>query len=146
VDVRRLSEYILSVNHLPRRVFRAMFRTQHGRPRCGPKANELGVRPVADIPVDEAGWVNPRTGGMSAAPDDPALLPPHVRPMTLRGGRGKLPVFSIERTSLPDALKVRPDPAHPERHLFVEPAHTMSLAGLQATLCGTRTHWQGGEA
>jgi len=121
-----------------------------GKPLCGSFSNELGVRPDVDIVVDTAGQVHPQTGGLSATPDDPTLLPPHVRPQGL-GGKGKLPLFVIEVAQLelagaaPDLgppLASRRDPRHPLKHAFIEPARVMSLADLQACLGATRGAWE----
>lgn len=73
-------------------------------PRCGNTANHLGVRPGTDIRADEGGLVTPTTGGLSTTPDDPALLPPHVRPASL-GGFGRLPLYVIESEQIRDGLR-----------------------------------------
>lgn len=110
----------------PKMLFRAMWKDSHGRARCGTRASMLGVRPDYDIRVDSTGHVQPETGGLSVTPDDPARLPPHVRPPHL-GGRGALPLFSIEVAQLDAELTYRPDPKHPTRHGFIEPARPLHL-------------------
>lgn len=118
-----------------------MKRDLDGRPLCGSRANELGVRPGTDITADEEGQVHPATGGMSTTPDDPTLLPPHVRPPHL-GGRGKLPVFMLDVARLSEELAARRDPGHPRSHAFIEPAARMALAALQSVLCSGRESWE----
>lgn len=132
----------LPVSHVnaPGRLYRAMKRGQDGRPSCGDGANHLGVRPNFDIAVDD-GSVRPATGGLSTTPDDPRLLPPHVRPPSL-GGLGKLPVFVLDVASLGAELTARRDPVHPRQHAFIEPACIMLLTKLQALLCDGRTAWE----
>ena len=125
----------------PKILFRAMRRAEDARPLCGQLANELGVRPGIDISSDQVGRVHPETGGLSATPDDPNALPPHVRPPSL-GGRGKLPIFVVEAAALQSDLAVRRDPKHPLRHAFIEPSARMALSSLQEYLCGSRTHWK----
>jgi hypothetical protein len=112
-----------------------------GKPSCGEKANELGVRPGVDITADAEGQVHPATGGLSTTPDDPRLLPPHVRPPSL-GGKGKLPLFVLDVADLGNGLTARRDPGHPRRHAFIEPAATMAIVALQALLCGGRESWE----
>jgi hypothetical protein len=125
----------------PRRLFRAMRKGEEGFPSCGSGSSQLGVRPGADIPNGPDELVHPGTGGMSVTPDDPARLPPHVRPRWL-GGQGKLPVFQLEFAALAPPLGVRLDPKHPERHAFVEPVSTMALNEYQAALCSTQALWR----
>jgi hypothetical protein len=97
------------------------------------------VLPV-DIVPDERGQVRPESGGMSVTPDDPALLPVHLRPKTL-GGQGKLPVFRIHVAALGALLAYRADPTRPDRHGFVEPIRVMLLDAYQAALAATPPRW-----
>jgi len=64
----------------PTRILRAMRADASGKPRCGSEANMLGVRPGVDIHPGAGARVVGGHGGMSVTPDDPKLLPPHVRP------------------------------------------------------------------
>ncbi|HEY5959169.1 MAG TPA: hypothetical protein VIV60_21575 [Polyangiaceae bacterium] len=100
------------------------------------------MRPGSDIPVGPDNFVHPRTGGLSTTPDDPALLPPHVRPPSL-GGKGKLPLFALDVSLLDNSLTPRRDPKNPNKHAFIEPDSTMELSALQGHLCGSRHAWQG---
>lgn len=123
------------------RIFRAMRKDDRGHPVCGSEPNQLGGRLGVDVPeaIDEL--VETETGGMSATPDDPKLLPIYKRPKWL-GGAGKLPVFEIEVAVLDVRLRVRRDPENPERHAFVEPAAAMTVNDYQAVLCATRRLWR----
>jgi hypothetical protein len=112
-----------------------------GMPKCGDGANELGVRAGVDITPDRDGFVAPGTGGLSVTPDDPSLLPPHVRPAHL-GGRGMLPVFGIETGKLTGALSYRPDPRHPRTHGFLEPAQVEQINVYQTNLQTTAPDWR----
>lgn len=143
VDDPGLRAYSSVVSDLPppERLYRAMKRDADGKPLCGTRASELGIRPGVDITADADGQVHPMTGGLSTTPDDPTLLPPHVRPLNL-GGRGMLPVFVVDAARLDGALAARRDPQHPRDHVFVEPAFTMALTSLQALLRAGRDHWE----
>ena len=125
----------------PRRLFRAMRKGDGGLPPCGSAPNQLGVRPGIDIPNTPDEVVHPGTGGMSVTPDDPARLPPHVRPQSL-GGRGKLPVFELSAAAIGPPLGVRLDPKHPERHAFLEPLNELTIHEYQDALCSTRPSWR----
>jgi hypothetical protein len=125
----------------PRRLFRAMRRGDGGAPQCGSAGNHLGIRPGFDIPTSPDELVHPGMGGMSVTPDDPARLPPHVRPSWL-GGQGKLPVFALDFAGIGAPLGLRLDPKHPERHAFVEPTMMMTVDEYQAALCSTRASWR----
>lgn len=126
-----------------RKLFRAMRpdETDPTRPRCGPTARTLGVRPGVDVPVADDGSVRPGTGGMSVTPDDPRRLPPHRRPRAL-GGEGKDPVFVIHDTALGERLGHRPDPSRPGAHGFVEPALPVPAEQYQQALCDTGPRWR----
>lgn len=79
-------------------------------------------------------------GGISVTPDDPARLPPHLRPLSL-GGECGLPLFSIKRASLGRRLAYRPDPKRPTRHGMVEPAVSMAAGSYQDALAATSLAW-----
>ncbi len=118
-----------------------MCRDEAGLPLCGSTANMLGVRPGVDIHPDETGRVLSGQGGLSVTPDDPKLLPLHVRPPRY-GGKGKLPVFELPTASLGTSLRYRPDPGRPDRHGFVEPGAPMPLGEYQAALAASRSAWK----
>ncbi len=113
----------------------------NGQPMCGVQANMLGVRPGTDIQPDADDLVRGGSGGLSVTPDDPARLPPHVRPARL-GGKGRLPVFEIAIARLGATLRYRPDNKNPERHGFIEPADSMTLADYQSRLGATQADWK----
>ena len=95
---------------------------------------------IEDIPVDENGMVDPESGGMSVAPDDPFHLPEHRRPFEL-GGIGPDLVWAIEEEELVEGLVYRPDPADP-CHGFIEPASRMHLEDYEELLALTRDDWR----
>jgi len=76
-----------------------------GRPMVIPStsvlspARGLGVRPVFDIAVDGAGFVEPGGDGMSVAQDSPEHLPDPRRPASL-GGESNDPLWQIEEEHL----------------------------------------------
>jgi hypothetical protein len=111
-----------------------------GRPVCGPTGRTLGVRLEADIPIRQAGMVEPRTGGMSVALGDIQNLPIHRRPPE-HGGIGPDPVWQIEESDLPSTLVLRPDPDDPSRHGFIEPTEPMPLSEYQQALAASRGFW-----
>lgn len=123
------------------RIYRAMKLDTDGKPLCGETGNKLGVRPGKDILADSNQFVHPKTGGLSVTPDDPKLLPPHVRPLDL-GGKGRLPVFILEMDALDQKLSLRRDPTCPLKHAFIEPAASMPLTTMQTLLCSTRNQWE----
>jgi hypothetical protein len=120
-------------------MYRVMARADDGRPLCGARASQLGVRPGVDVQVQADDLVHPGTGGLSVTPD-PARLPPFLRPPS-HGGHGGLPLFEFTG-HLPKGLAFRPDPKKPGEHGFVEPDSRMVLGEYQAVLCSTRGHWE----
>lgn len=118
-----------------------MLKTTSGAPVIGTGDAMLGARVPIDIKVDPDGHVHAGRGGMSVTPNDPALLPPHFRPVSL-GGFGKLPVFGFEATGLGDKLSYRPDPKRPMKHGFVEPRAVMTIAAYQFAIATTAPLWQ----
>jgi hypothetical protein len=119
-----------------------------GKPMVGDKSNKLGIRPGRDIPVDGAGNVAPRTGGMSVAPrwrDLPPFLIPkrlkHLAPEA-RGSKDlacwTMGVGPFEAASVSDRLEPRPSGT---RHGVVEPNQPMSVVEFQDALAATRDAW-----
>lgn len=121
------------------RLYRAMRSDSDGHPLLLPAARGLGVRPEADIPINEAGNVEPGTGGMSVAVRSPMSLPGHRRPPTF-GGTGLDSVWEIGEEDLSDALALRLDEPPPD-HGLVEPAWEMSFEDFQDALAETRESW-----
>lgn len=117
-------------------VFRCMREASDGLPMIGPTARTLGVRPDDDISVRE-GKVQPGTGGMSVAPDDPFHLPRHRRPPEF-GGTGKDPVWCIDIRDSGTDLSFRQD--KPSHGLF-EPAREMSIEDFQQALADLAPKW-----
>ena len=118
-------------------LYRSMKSDDDGLPLCGPSARTLGVRLDGDLPISDAGFVMPETGGMSVALDDPMHLPPHRRPARFKGW-GQDPVWQIEEEDLPDWLLLRADPRNPTGHGFVEPRQPMRLGDYQNALATSR--------
>jgi hypothetical protein len=120
-------------------LYRAIRIDYDGRPLLAPTARGLGVRPDIDIPVDDAGMVEPGTGGMSVAEGSLEHLPAHRRPPA-HGGTGLDPVWRIEEDDLGEGLTYRleePPPAHG----MVEPAWGMHLEEFELALAETRDLW-----
>jgi hypothetical protein len=122
-------------------LYRAMIADSDELPVTGPTARTLGVRPSIDITVDGLGWVDPGSGGMSVAPNDPMYLPRHRRPPEM-GGTGKDPIWSIRVSDLSRSLVFRSDPFSPSVHGFVEPAVRMIFEEFQSALADSRRLWQ----
>lgn len=125
----------------PVQIFRVMQTDGTDRPLCGTGNCQLGARVGTDIRVDIHGQVHPRTGGISVTPNDPKLLPPHLRPERF-GGIGRLPLFQLDETQLGPSLCYRPDPKRPDVHGFVEPGTMMILSFYQAALAATAQDWR----
>jgi hypothetical protein len=125
-------------------LFRTMSPAADGLPQVRRSARALGVRVPDDInPRD--GIVEPGTGGMSVAASSVWNLPHHRRPRDmLRGSTGPAHdwVFSIPTAAVvEESLAVRPDPARPGKHAFVEPARPATLAEFEEGLARTRVRW-----
>jgi hypothetical protein len=98
----------------------------------------LGVRPEIDIQVDDDGFVEPESGGMSVTPDTPDGLPPARRPREF-GGIGKHPAWFLDADELPDSLVYREER---ETHGFIEPSVRMELTDYQEAIAETRELWE----
>jgi hypothetical protein len=98
------------------------------------------VRPGVDVvALSERDQVVLEDSGLSCAPDDPWLLPPHRRPESL-GGTSKHPVWSIQRNALPPhRLASRADSA---RHESILPLEPTTLGEFEVALRGTASDWR----
>jgi hypothetical protein len=125
------------------KLYRAMTAAADGLPQVGRSARSLGIRTSNEssnpdvTATDPAEIIQPGTGGMSEAPNDPANLPPLRRPPAL-GGKGKDPVWEIDTADLGPDLQSRQDTA---THVLIEPARPMTLAEFEAALAATRAKW-----
>ena len=114
-----------------------------GLPQVGRSARSLGIRTPTettdpDVTASAPGdIIQPGTGGMSVAPDDPVNLPPFRRPPAL-GGRGKDPVWELDTTDLGPDLQYRQDSA---THGLIEPTRPMTLTEFEQLLEATRAKW-----
>jgi hypothetical protein len=117
-----------------RMLYRAMYAAASGLPVTGPK--DLGVRPKVDVRLDASGVVSPGRG-MSVAPDDPMLLPDHLRP-TYLGGDSDRAAWSIplEAIRLP-LLYTQDKPSHG----IIGPAEQMTLDEYIKLLEQTARDW-----
>jgi hypothetical protein len=125
----------------PRELFRAMKADKNNLPLLGQSGRTLGARPGAppdgDIPILENGLVEPSSGGMSVAPDDPNHLPDHRRPASLKGN-GRDPVFKIQVELLTKSLKVRQDKP---THAMIEPTSECLFDFYQSEIHSTQSDW-----
>lgn len=123
------------------KLYRTMRATADGLPECGASFSTLGARPDKDIAVDDAGRVEPATGGMSTTLDDPKKMKKPARPRAL-GGESRQPLFVLEVGALPPTLLHRPESPAEKHHHFVEPATSTTFDDYQASLHGTRADWK----
>lgn len=107
-------------------------------PETGETARHLGARPGVDLPLDELGYVQPRSGGMSVTADDPWKLPAHRRPVDWNG-TGRDPIFKLNLTDLPSELVIRAQGK--DYHYFMEPVCRCLFTYYQQTLSETRGSW-----
>ena len=124
-------------------LYRAMKADEDGSPAEERSARGLGVRVYAedgewDLPVNE-GRVQPNTGGMSVAVDDPRELPPWRRPRSL-GGTGSDAVFELNESHLPERLVLRRTSRR--GHGLVEPREDMPIEEYEALLGETKPRWR----
>jgi len=125
------------------------------KPKIGTEKNMLGVRVApasrCDIPVDSDDNVYPATGGLSVTPAWKEL-PDFLIPKRLKhhakeaSGSNKLVVWTVGtgpfvQAPITDGLILRPDPAKPTQHGFVEPARTITIHHLQHLLANTQQDW-----
>ena len=126
------------------KLYRSMMPDIDGLPLIGQSARRLGVRALDQQPNNDvvasiaSDVINPDDGGMSVAPDDPAMLPPLRRPQLL-GGRGKDPVWEFDTDDLGMELQYRQDGP---THGLIEPARPMTLAEFEKALAATRAKWK----
>ena len=117
-----------------------------GKPALKPTGRGLGVRRAVDLAVDERGNVHPSTGGMSVAPCSAWKVPNHRRPIGM--GKGSTGPAGDRIYAVPfegargEGLTIRPDPARPFLHAFIEPSATMPCTAYENALTHTRPHWR----
>lgn len=120
-----------------RQIFRAM-KEDDGHPQLGTSSSTLGVRRDTDIPVNDDGTVRPGTGGMSATPDDPRLLPQSRRPRGLAGGTGRDPVWRFDLGERQATVAYEQDgPGHG----VVEPSDEMAFRDYVDGVWATAVKW-----
>jgi hypothetical protein len=117
-----------------------MKRGEDGLPKTGASARTLGARCNIDIAINEDGFVEPETDGMSVSPPPPENLPYYRRPPEF-SGEGKDPLWELDTGELPEELSYRPDPDNPEGHGFIEPSRRMTFEEYQRAIHGTRGLW-----
>lgn len=128
-------------------IYRAMTR-EGDKPKIGPSARTLGVRPSVDITADENGFVIPQTGGMSVAPSW-RDLPPHRIPLRLQPiardacGRNedacwRMGSGDFDDSPVTDSLDLRREKSD---HGLVEPSRTMELNDFQVAIASTYDLW-----
>jgi hypothetical protein len=125
------------------KLYRAMTPAADGLPQVSRSARSLGVRTPDEsnrpdvTATDPADIIQPGTGGMSTAANDPANLPPLRRPTAL-GGTGKDPVWELDTDDLGPDLQARQDG---KTHVLIEPARAMTLDEFEQALTATRAKW-----
>ncbi len=123
------------------KIYRAMKRESDGLPKVARSARAIGVRTQGkfrDIEVDPDGFVQPHTGGMSVAIDEPRHLPYRRRPPSL-GGDGRDPVFEMQSGELLESLFLCIKQAP---HGLVEPRKYCRLSEYEGSLAETRKYWR----
>ncbi|HEV3385203.1 MAG TPA: hypothetical protein VG097_10315 [Gemmata sp.] len=126
------------------KLYRAMTPASDGLPQVGRSARLLGIRTPNETTVNPDVTastpneiIQPGTGGMSEAPNDPTNLPPFRKPPEF-GGTGKDPVWEIDTSVLGPDLQFRQDSAN---HGLIEPARAMMLSEFEKAIEATRSKW-----
>lgn len=117
-----------------RLLYRAMYESSSGLPVFSP--HSLGVRVPTDVRPDAAGIVHPGRG-MSVAPDDPMLLPDHLRPACL-GGSSDRSLWAIPAHLVQLPLLYR---QNKPTHGMIEPAEPIALTEYLNLLEKTARDW-----
>ncbi len=121
----------------PITIYRTMRVENDGHPKLGASLSTLGARPIKDIPVDDAGIVQPKTGGMSVTPDYWEDMPPALLPRNL-GGESRHTLFQLDTITLPVELCARIDRP---KHANVEPHEECLFINYNDSLQRTRKDW-----
>ncbi|MBT3327542.1 MAG: hypothetical protein HN396_15010 [Gemmatimonadales bacterium] len=121
----------------PTVIYRPMRRAKDGKPELGASLATLGVRPDKDVPMDDDGYVEPLSGGMSVTPDRLEDVPPSLLPRKY-GGEGRHTLFLLLVSMLPPQLRARIDKP---RHANVEPTQRCLFVDYNGRVQGTRLDW-----
>lgn len=118
-------------------------------PEVGASARSLGVRPNTDIHVAPNGAVQPRTGGMSVAPNWRDLkghrIPKRLKPLCEKAtGNNTDRIWFMgegvfENSQIDEYLELI---CESEIHGSIGPVHAVHIGDLQAHLAMTRHRWQ----
>lgn len=127
------------------RVYRSMKAASDCQPELGESARTLGLR-EGEVAVDASGNVEPTSGGLSVAPDDPMNLPAHRRPPSWGGEGPTDEVWELDLAELESSLVYVPDPAHRLSHGTIEAASSMPSDDYAAAIAATRALWHRVEA
>ena len=127
-------------------LYRAMTPASDGLPLVARSARALGVRVPQDVSPDAHGEIASSSGGMSAAPCSVLKVPNHRRPLGMGHGatgprQDRVYAVAFENVRAV-GLAIRPDPAAPLLHAFVEPPEAQTLGAYETALGDTRPSWR----